>query len=88
MALAASGMAQWTAAKSLHDPEVKKNAAGRIFDTITNGRATMGPYKDQIPVEDRWAIVAYVRALQGTVLKPPVTAVAADTGDAKESGKP
>ena len=73
LALAANGQATWTAAKSLHDPEVKdaaKNPTGRIFDTITNGRNTMGPYKDQIPVKDRWAIVAYVKALQATGIKP------------------
>lgn len=73
VALAANGQAQWTAAKSLHDPVVKdpaQNPTGRIFDTITNGRNTMGPYKDQIAVEDRWAIVAYVKALQETGIKP------------------
>ena len=73
-ALGASGKAQWTAAKSLHDPTVKdpeKNPVGRIFDTITNGRTTMGPYGDQIPVEDRWLIVAYVKALQETGIEPP-----------------
>jgi len=31
----------------------------------------MGPYKDQITVEDRWAIVAYVKALQATGISPP-----------------
>ena len=78
MALGANGQAQWTAAKSLHDEIVKddsKNPLGRIFDTITNGRNTMGPYGSQIPVEDRWAIVAYVKALQQTGIKP-VSAVA------------
>lgn len=76
MALNAAGQAAWTTAKSLHDPEVKENHVGRIFDTITNGRGTMGPYRRQIPVEDRWAIVAYVKALQATGIKPPVTVVA------------
>jgi len=73
LALNANGQANWVAAKSLHDPTVKDAAAnptGRIFDTITNGRANMGPYKDQIKVEDRWAIVAYVKALQETGIKP------------------
>ena len=37
---------------------------GELFYVITNGRNLMGPYASQIPVEDRWAIVAYVRALQ------------------------
>lgn len=70
VSLSLSGKAAWTAAKSLHDPTVKENAVGRIFDTITNGRGTMGPYKSQIPVEDRWAIVMYVKALQETGIKP------------------
>lgn len=37
---------------------------GKIYDTISNGRRKMAGYKAQIPVEDRWAIAAYVRALQ------------------------
>ncbi len=79
LALAATGKASWTAAKSLHDATVKdaeKNPVGRIFDTITNGRSTMGPYGNQIPVNDRWAIVAYVKALQETGIEPVVAAVA------------
>jgi mono/diheme cytochrome c family protein len=69
MALAATGSATWTSARSLHEADVKddaKNPVGRIYDTITNGRGNMGPYKAQIPVQDRWAIVAYVKALQET----------------------
>jgi mono/diheme cytochrome c family protein len=38
--------------------------AGAIYDTITNGKGLMGPYGGAIPVRDRWAIVAYIRALQ------------------------
>ena len=37
---------------------------GQIFHTITNGKNTMGAYGPNIAVEDRWAIVAYIRALQ------------------------
>jgi mono/diheme cytochrome c family protein len=37
---------------------------GQIFSTITNGKNTMGAYGPQIAVEDRWAIVAYLRVLQ------------------------
>jgi mono/diheme cytochrome c family protein len=37
---------------------------GQLFNTISNGRNTMMGYAAQIPVEDRWAIVLYVRALQ------------------------
>jgi mono/diheme cytochrome c family protein len=37
---------------------------GQIFDTISNGKNTMPAYRAQIPVADRWAIVAWVRVLQ------------------------
>jgi mono/diheme cytochrome c family protein len=89
VALAANGQALWTAAKSLHDPTVKDtkaNPTGRIFDTITNGRNTMGPYKDQIPVADRWAIVAYVKALQETGIEPVSANANADTGAESDAG--
>ena len=88
LALAADSKAKWTTAKSLHEADVKDVAAnptGRIFDTITNGRRTMGPYKDQIPVEDRWAIVAYIKALQGTGIKPVGGEAAKDDGAADEA---
>ena len=89
LALAATGKAAWTAAKSLHDPQVKENPVGRIFDTITNGRSSMGPYKSQISTEDRWAIVAYVQALQATGIKPPENVAAADNDNTKtESSQP
>lgn len=39
---------------------------GQFFDVITNGIRNMPSYKLQIPEEDRWAIIAYVRALQKT----------------------
>ncbi|MBX7206913.1 MAG: cytochrome c [Verrucomicrobiaceae bacterium] len=42
-------------------------ADGAIFDTITNGKGLMGSYGGNIPVRDRWAIVAYIRALQTAV---------------------
>ena len=37
---------------------------GHLFDVITNGIGAMPDYQTQIPVNDRWAIVAYVKALQ------------------------
>lgn len=86
MALAANGQAAWTTAKSLHDPTVTVQPVGRIFDTITNGRNTMGPYKSQIPVADRWAIVLYVKALQETGIPAPV--VAAPAGETPPATPP
>lgn len=54
----------WQPSNLLED-RVKNLADGDIFDTITNGRRSMPAYKYQIQSEqDRWAIVAYVRALQ------------------------
>jgi mono/diheme cytochrome c family protein len=37
---------------------------GEIFEVITHGRNNMGAYGANVTVEDRWAVVAYVRALQ------------------------
>lgn len=52
------------ATPSYHDDRIRKLPDGEIFNTITNGKNTMLPYGDKVVPEDRWAIVAYVRALQ------------------------
>jgi len=49
---------------SFHEQRLRDVEDGHIFDVITNGIRNMPPYKYQISVEDRWAIVAYFRALQ------------------------
>jgi len=49
---------------SYHDPRLLASPAGHLFDVITNGFGTMYSYRDRISVEDRWAVVAYIRALQ------------------------
>jgi mono/diheme cytochrome c family protein len=49
---------------SYHIERLQKASPGYIFDVITNGFATMYSYAERIPVADRWAIVAYVQALQ------------------------
>ncbi|TWT45245.1 Cytochrome c [Phycisphaerae bacterium RAS1] len=54
----------WVKPLSVNDQTVRDRANGHIFNTITNGIRTMPAYGDQIPEKDRWAIVAYVRALQ------------------------
>ena len=54
----------WVPPSSLHDPAVAARPVGHVFNTITNGIRTMPAYGAQIPEADRWAIVAYVRALQ------------------------
>ncbi|HTD67250.1 MAG TPA: cytochrome c [Candidatus Limnocylindria bacterium] len=50
--------------RSLHEKIVVAQPDGELFNTITHGKNTMYPYGSQISIEDRWAIVAYVRALQ------------------------
>lgn len=55
---------KWVKPLSLHDAPVVKQPVGQLYKTITDGVRTMPSYRSQIPVEDRWAIVAYVRALQ------------------------
>ncbi len=49
---------------SLQDDRIRKMADGEIFNTITNGKNTMMAYGPSIMVADRWAIIAYLRALQ------------------------
>jgi mono/diheme cytochrome c family protein len=49
---------------SLQDDRIRKMADGEIFNTITNGKNTMMAYGPTIMVADRWAIIAYLRALQ------------------------
>lgn len=49
---------------SYHIDRLREAPPGYFFDVITNGFATMSGYAAQVPPEDRWAIVAYIRALQ------------------------
>jgi len=54
----------WVPPASLHEEPAASRSAGQLFQTITRGIRSMPAYGPEIPVEDRWAIVAYVRALQ------------------------
>lgn len=67
------GEPKWVRPLSMHNPSVVEQPVGKLFQTITHGvrrtagdttNLTMPPYASQIPAEDRWAIVLYVRALQ------------------------
>jgi mono/diheme cytochrome c family protein len=57
------GMA-WAPPANFTDPRIVAQPVGEIFNTITNGKNNMKGYAAQISVEDRWAITAYVRAIQ------------------------
>lgn len=49
---------------SFHEQRLVNIAVGHFYDVITNGFGGMGDYSQQVPVRDRWAIAAYIRALQ------------------------
>ena len=49
---------------NLHDKRIVELPDGEIFFVITSGRNTMNAYGPNVAVEDRWAIIAYLRALQ------------------------
>ncbi|MBW8783188.1 MAG: cytochrome c [Novosphingobium sp.] len=48
------------------EPEQKALGSGRIFQAISDGRGTMYGFSDRVSAPDRWAIAAYVEALQRT----------------------
>ena len=49
---------------NLQEDRIRQQPDGQIFNTITHGKSNMGAYGPNIAIEDRWAIVAYVRTLQ------------------------
>ena len=49
---------------SYHTDRLRQAPAGHFYDVITNGFGAMPSYANRIDVSDRWAIVAYIRALQ------------------------
>lgn len=53
-------------AASFNDDRLRQAPVGHFFDAMTNGWGAMPSYAPQIPVQDRWAIVAYIRALQAS----------------------
>ena len=63
---------------SFHQDRLRDAPVGYLFDVMTNGFGTMSGYASQVPVEDRWAIAAYIRALQYSQHAPLATLPAAD----------
>jgi mono/diheme cytochrome c family protein len=56
-------VAAWATIANLQDDRIRQQPDGQIYNTITHGKNTMGAYGPNIALEDRWAIVAYLRAL-------------------------
>jgi mono/diheme cytochrome c family protein len=54
----------YTAPPSFHIERLRTAPVGRLFAVASEGYGSMPSYASQIPVEDRWAIIAYLRALQ------------------------
>lgn len=52
------------AVANLHDARIITMADGEIFNTITHGKNLMGAYGSNIDVNDRWAVITYLRSLQ------------------------
>ena len=63
---------------SFSEERLRNAAVGHFYDVITNGLGVMPDYQTQVPVDDRWAIVAYVRALQLSAYAPLDVVPAAD----------
>ena len=77
---------------SFHQPRLQQAPVGHFFEVITSGWGAMPSYASQIPAQDRWAIIAYIRALQlsqqgatQTAAQPQPTAATA-TPAAKPGG--
>jgi mono/diheme cytochrome c family protein len=81
---------------SYHIDRLRQSPNGYYFDVITNGFGSMYSYSAQIPPKDRWAIIAYVRALQLSrnakagelpeALRAKISGATADNGSAKPEG--
>lgn len=77
---------------SYHTDQLRQAPVGHFFDVMTNGWGAMPSYSSMIPVTDRWAIAAYIRALQlsqrnltDTVLNLPPAAASAHNRDSQKS---
>lgn len=55
---------EWAPPTTYHSDQLRDYPVGRLFHVITNGVRNMAPYGSQVPAKDRWAIAAYVKALQ------------------------
>ncbi len=54
----------WIKPTTFHSDNLRAQPVGRLFHSITNGVRKMPSYADLVSVEDRWAIILYVKALQ------------------------
>lgn len=57
-----------TVVANLHDKRIVEMSDGEIFNTVSYGKGLMQGYAGNLPIQDRWAAIAYLRALQLTRL--------------------
>ena len=72
---------------SLHVDRLRQAPVGHFFDVMTNGFGAMPDYRAQVPVRDRWAIIAYIRALQASTATGMGDVPPERRGDIKEPPK-
>lgn len=71
---------------SFHQQRLRRAPDGYYFDVISNGLGAMYSYANRVPVEDRWAIIAHIRALQFSQNASLQELPAADVEQIEESG--
>jgi len=71
---------------SYHQDRLRQAPVGHFFDAMTNGWGAMPAYASQIPVEVRWKIIAYIRALQLSQMPSAPKAQATPAPNAKPGG--
>ncbi|MEK6333599.1 MAG: cytochrome c [Acidobacteriota bacterium] len=71
---------------SFHQDKLRQAPVGHFFDVITNGWGAMPSHASQIPVADRWNIIAYIRALQLSQAPPAAPAQPSRNAAAKPGG--
>jgi hypothetical protein len=49
---------------NIHQDYIRAQAPGKLYNTVSNGIRKMPGYREHIALEDRWAIVLYIKALQ------------------------
>jgi len=54
----------WVQPSNLHQDFIREYPVGKLYNTVTNGKGKMPGYREHIALEDRWAIVLYIKALQ------------------------
>lgn len=71
---------------SFHVDRLRQQPIGYFYDVMTNGFNQMSSYASQVPPEDRWAIAAYVRALQLSQNAPAAALAEADRAALEAAG--